>query len=315
MKHAIILHNPVTSSSKADELDVFSQAEFIETTLAESGISSQRLAFDLNNIELSQILNNSTISIVFNLVETINESGQYSFIVPGMLELMKVPYSGSGAEAIFLTTNKIICKTLLIFNKINTPDWASSPTEVEENRLYIIKPISEDGSLGIDDNLVIQGNMITSIPAGYFAEEYIDGREFNISVIAASDGFEVLPPAEMCFSNDYYTEKPKILGYKAKWDETSMEYQNTTRSFRFEDRDKDLIAKLKEISAKCWKIFDLKGYARIDVRVGRDGIPMVIEINANPCIAPDSGFVAACQMAGLSNAEIIKRIIDDAKSN
>ena len=315
MKRAIILHNPVSSSSKADESDVFNQAELIETALVQLGYSSERLAFNLNNIELSQILNSSTISIVFNLVETINESGQYSFIVPGMLELMKVPYSGSGAEAIFLTTNKIICKTILTFNEINTPVWASSPTEVEGNRPYIIKPISEDGSLGIDDNLVIQGNMITSIPAGYFAEEYIDGREFNISVIAASDGFEVLPPAEMCFSNDYYNAKPKILGYKAKWDETSMEYQNTTRSFRFEDRDKDLIAKLKEISAKCWKIFDLKGYARIDVRVGSDGIPKVIEINANPCIAPDSGFVAASQIAGLSNAEIIKRIIDDAKSN
>lgn len=315
MKHAIILHNPVGSSSKADELDVFNQAELIETALDQLGYSSQRLAFNLNDIKLSKLLKSTTIAIVFNLVETINESGQYSFIVPGILELLKVPYSGSGAETIFLTTNKIICKTVLIFNKINTPVWATYPAEVEDKKLYIIKPISEDGSLGIDDDLIVQGNMITSIPSGYFAEEYIDGREFNISVIGGRDGFEVLPPAEMCFSNDYYTAKPKILGYKAKWDENSMEYQNTTRSFNFEQCDSELIAKLKEISANCWKIFNLKGYARIDVRVGSDGIPKVIEINANPCIAPDSGFVAASRIAGLSNAEIIKRIIDDAKSN
>jgi D-alanine-D-alanine ligase len=117
----------------------------------------------------------------------------------------------------------------------------------------------------------------------------------------------------MCFSEDYYETKPRILGYKAKWDESSMEYQNTKRTFKFEDIDSGLIAELREIAKKCWKVFDLRGYARVDVRVGTDHLPRIIEINANPCIAPDSGFVAACYEAGLTNTEIIKRIINDAK--
>ena len=313
MKLAIILHNPVNNVSKEDELDVLDQAILIETALAELGYCSQRAVFDINTSSLISLIKNNNVSVVFNLVETINESGRLSFVAPAMLELLKVPFTGSGAETIFMTTDKIVCKTILSFNKINTPFWAKHLAEVDPEKYYIIKPISEDGSVGIDDALVVPGNELKEIPDGYFAEEYIHGREFNISIIGGKEGCFVLPPAEMCFLNEFYETKPRILGYKAKWDETSMEYQNTTRTFSFEDVDADLIAELKEIAGKCWKIFGLKGYARVDIRVGIDNLPKVIEINANPCIAPDSGFVAACNEAGLDNTEIIKRIIEDGK--
>ncbi len=315
MKHAIILHNPVTNSSKEDELDVLNQAIFIETALKQLGYSSQRAVFDLNTNDLISLIKKSEASVVFNLVETINESGRLSFAAPAMLELFKVPFTGSDAAAIFMTTDKIVCKTILSFNKIDTPLWAKYLSKIDPEKDYIVKPISEDGSVGIDDALVIPGNEIKEIPKGYFAEEYIHGREFNISIIGGKNKYQVLPPAEMCFSNDYYETKPRILGYKAKWDETSMEYQNTTRSFQFKDVDAELIAELKDVVGKCWEIFGLSGYARVDLRVGTDNKPKVIEINANPCIAPNSGFVAACNEGGLTYTDIIKRIIADTNQN
>ena len=313
MKQALILHNPVNNTSKEDELDVLNQAELIESTLKILGYSSQRIAFDLNSSILADTVANNKVSVVFNLVETINESGRLSFVAPALLELFRVPFTGSGTEAIFTTTDKIICKTILSFNKIKTPHWAKNLADIDPEKYYITKPISEDGSVGIDDTLIVQGKAITNIPNGFFSEEYIHGREFNISVIGGNEAIQVLPPAEMCFLNDYYETNPRILGYKAKWDETSMEYQNTIRSFQIKETDAELIEKLKEIAAECWKIFGLRGYARVDVRVGSDNLPQVIEINANPCIAPDSGFIAACQEAGLSNTEVIGRIIEDAK--
>ena len=315
MKHAIILHNPVSNSSKEDELDVLIQAELVSETLKYLGYSSQKMEFTLNDNSLVKYLKDNPVSIIFNLVETIGDSGRYSFVTPAILELLKVPFTGSGAEAIFLTTDKIVCKTMLIFNKINTPAWARDLAEVDPRVSYMIKPIAEDGSVGIDDVQLFRGKDLKVIPEGYFAEAYIHGREFNISIIAEDEAFQVLPPAEMCFSNDFYENRPRILGYKAKWDEHSMEYQNTTRSFRYDEADIKLFSKLKKIAGRCWKIFGLRGYARVDVRVGNDGIPQVIEVNANPCIAPDSGFVAACHEAGLENIEIIKRIIQDAKQH
>jgi len=313
MKHALILHNPVSENSRDDELDVLNQAELIEDALIQLGYTSERMAFGLNYNKLGKLLKDKSISVVFNLVETIGNAGRLSFIAPAILELTGVPFSGSGAETIFITTDKVICKKILTFNAINTPDWTRKITEIKPEMIYIPKPISEDGSVGIDDILTIRGNEVKEIPQGYFLEEYIHGREFNISVIGGENRIQVLPPAEMCFEDNYFETKPHILGYKAKWDEASMEYKNTTRSFQFDNSDVSLIETLIKISVRCWEIFGLRGYARIDFRIGNDGIPWVIEINANPCIAPDSGFVAACHEAKMENVEIIKRIIEDAK--
>ena len=309
MKNILILHNPVNDTSKEDELDVLEQAELIENALTELGHNSQRAAFNLNSNNLSLTIQDQSIDMVFNLVETINESGKFSFVAPALLELCGIPFSGSGAEAVLLTTDKVLCKTLLRFHHINTPDWTKVLEDLNPEKYYIVKPVNEDGSVGIADDIIIQGKKIKDISKGFFAEEYIHGREFNISVIGGKSGYVVMPPAEMCFSEEFYETKPRILGYKAKWDESSPEYLNTTRSFQFEDTDNELISKLKEISGKCWEIFGLNGYARVDIRVGGDNIPQVIEINANPCLAPESGFIAACEKFGLTKTEIINRII------
>lgn len=312
MKHSIILHNPVGSDSKEDEMDVLNQAELIEKALSLLGYSSERMEFSLNILDLMNKIKAKHPDIVFNLVETVNNTGRLSFIAPAMLESIGLIFTGSGTEAIFTTTDKVICKTILRSNKIETPDWAKDLFDLNPEKIYLTKPIAEDGSVGIDENLLLRGNQIKAIPKKSFAEAYIHGREFNISVIGGKAGLMVLPPAEMCFNN--YTEsKPRILGYKAKWEENSFEYKNTTRSFNFDEQDFLLLEGLRVIAEKCWQIFGLRGYARVDVRVGNDNIPKVIEINANPCIAPDSGFIAACKEAGLTVTEAIKRIIEDAE--
>lgn len=314
MRRALILHNSISASSNKDELDVFDQAELIESALKELGYQSQRFEFNIHTNELAEVIKNGDLSVVFNLVESINDSGRMSFVAPALLELFSIPFTGSNAQAIYTTTDKVICKTILRMNNIATPAWAKCLEEIDPKKIYLSKPISEDGSVGIDDALVIPGSEITMIPHGSFVEEYIDGREFNISILGGENGYIVLPPAEMCFLSQYYETNPRILGYKAKWDENSIEYLNTSRNFNFEPKDNDLIEAIKGIAARCWELFGLRGYARVDLRVDKNNIPQVIEINANPCIAPDSGFIAACHKAGLTNKEIIRRIITDTKN-
>ncbi len=312
MRYAVILHNPVSGESGEDELDVLNQAQLIEEALNSLGYSSERIEFNLDIKGLMINLRAINPDIVFNLVETVNNTGRLSFIAPAVLESFGFRYTGSGSEAIFSTTDKLLCKTILRSHGIATPDWSTTTDEIADDKVYLTKPIAEDGSLGIEENNVLKGEQITLIPKDHFAEEYIPGREFNISLIDGKNGIKVLPPAEMCFNN-YPESKPRILGYKAKWKENSFEYKNTSRSFNFGKEDSLLLEELKVISQRCWKVFGLKGYARVDVRVGYDNIPKVIEINANPCIAPDSGFIAACKEAGLTEIEVIKRIIEDAE--
>ena len=188
---------------------------------------------------------------------------------------------------------------------------------ITTEKFYIAKPLWEDASVGINDNSIFKGNN-TAIPEEYqlkygkdfFIEEYIDGREFNLSILGGPEGVQVLPPAEILFQN-FPEGKPRIVGYEAKWDEYSFEYQNTPRTFEFGENDLPLLSKLEEIAYKCWDAFNLKGYARVDFRVDSNNQPYVLEVNANPCISPDSGFYAACQRAGLSFTQVIQRIISD----
>jgi len=123
----------------------------------------------------------------------------------------------------------------------------------------------------------------------------------------------VLPPAEIIFEG-FGADQPKIVDYRAKWDAASYEYHHTPRCFDFAADDAPLIDRLKALALSCWELFDLGGYARVDFRVDSAGRPWVLEINANPCIAPDAGFAAAIERAGLTYDQAVERIIGAART-
>ena len=141
----------------------------------------------------------------------------------------------------------------------------------------------------------------------YFAERFIDGREFNLSLL----GGKVLPPAEIDFSS-FPAGKPRIVGQQAKWEQDSFEYQQTPRIFDFASHDQPLLDRLRRDARQCWKVFDLNGFARVDFRVDQDGQPWILEVNVNPCLSPDAGFAAALQRAGIDFETAIQQILDDA---
>jgi len=145
----------------------------------------------------------------------------------------------------------------------------------------------------------------------FFIEEFISGREFNVSVLGGEMGPQVMPLAEMTF-RDYPAGKPRIVGYEAKWKEGTFEYENTERTFDYSPSDNKMRRKMKSMALKCWDIFGLKGYARVDFRVDENNEPFVLEINSNPCMSRDAGLFASCEKAGLSYVEMVQRIIYDA---
>jgi D-alanine-D-alanine ligase len=181
----------------------------------------------------------------------------------------------------------------------------------------MVKPSREDASVGINDENVFYGSEPEILDRfrdrwgeHFFIEEFISGREFNLSVMGGPAGPEVLPPAEMLY-RDYPAGKPNIMGYAAKWDENTFEYLNTMRTFDFPESDTPLLEQLKEISKQCWMAFKLRGFARVDFRIDRNNHPYVLEINANPCISPDSGFYNAALRKGYTFPQVIERIVND----
>ena len=319
-----ILYNDVSSTSSADDLDVLAQVNYVADTLKNLRHEPVAVPVTLNLSQVVDSLRKLQPGLVFNLVESIAGSEKFLHFVPALLDYLKIPYSGNGTHALYLTTNKIFTKQKLQSANLPTPPWQTLD-EVIVNGIsfqppYIIKPVSDDASVGISsDSVIFSADNLVEIleqnSARYgecFAEAYIAGREFNLSLLANASQPEVLPPAEIRFIN-FPAARPQIVDYKAKWEEESFEYRNTVRSFDFDHADKPLLAKLSAIALRCWEVFGLCGYARVDFRVDEQNNIWILEINANPCISPDSGFVAAAQKAGIEFEQVVARIIQDAK--
>ncbi|HQA75627.1 MAG TPA: ATP-grasp domain-containing protein [Salinivirgaceae bacterium] len=311
-----ILYNKVSENAADDESDVLDQVELVENNLIKLGHVVEHIQITLDMQSVKNELVDGNYDAVFNLTESIDNHGELITFGPALVDVLKIPYSGSSYEAIFLTTNKPVTKILLERYGILTPQIITPQNinTIDVNKRYIIKPIWEDGSLFLDEDCVVYGKELIErmkeIDFRYFfVEQYIDGREFNISILTRlSEEPQALKPAEIVFKN-YSGNKPKIVGYSAKWEVESFEYKNTIREFP--TLSKTLHNKLNKICVDCWKLFKLKGYARVDIRLDKNENPYVIEINANPCISPDSGFVAALKESGITETEAIERIIKD----
>jgi D-alanine-D-alanine ligase len=317
MKRVVILINALSPVPTPDEEDVLVQAESVEEALYELGYESQRIFVSLNLEKAAKELRAAQPDFVFNLFESVENTGKFIYFAPVLLEHLKIPYSGSDSERIYITSNKVLTKKFLSEAGLPTAQWTDNPKELKKEITYIAKPVWEDASVGITNECIMKGEpeiveaflkKFNNRP--YFFEEYIDGREFNISVLGGNKGPEVLPAAEMMFNN-YPPEKPKIMGYEAKWDEDTFEYHNTMRRFGVEEEEPELAAKLRQICIDCWNLMKLKGYVRVDIRVDAAGNPKILEINANPCISPDAGFFVASERAGYSYKQMIERILED----
>ena len=186
---------------------------------------------------------------------------------------------------------------------------------------WIIKGVWDQGSRGMDDDAVLADVDLAEVrkrlaeraarSAGpCFAEQFIEGREFNLSVLAGPSGPEVLPPAEIDFSA-FPPAKPRIVGHRAKWQADSFEYSHTPRRFDFAPSDGPLLEQLRRLAEECWTLFGLRGWVRVDFRVDAAGQPWILEINANPCLTPDAGFAAALEQASIPFDRAIQRILDD----
>jgi len=321
--NVVILHDQVPEGASEDEQDTLVQCDAVFDALTALGHMPVLLCFTLNCEESIRGLRAVKPELVFNLVESVCGQGQLIHTAPAILDFLRLPYTGSRTEAIFLSSNKLLAKRILASSGIATPEWVppedTRATAVPEGRTYIIKSIWEHASKGLNEHSLVRcekgGSLVDTlrqrleeIGGDCFAEAYIEGREFNLSLLEDGDGPVVLPAAEIRFL-DYPEGKHAIVDYRAKWEKESFEYRHTIRSFEFPSGDVPLLKELGRIARRCWETFGLRGYARVDFRVDKTGTPWVLEINTNPCIAPDAGFMAAAGRAGLGFTEVVDRII------
>ncbi|MCB9653962.1 MAG: D-alanine--D-alanine ligase [Deltaproteobacteria bacterium] len=287
--------------------------------------------------------------LVFNLVESTGGYGAMIQVIPSLLEALSIPYTGASMEALGVTSNKVVAKRRLRSAGLRTAPWISASdavtaveavttstaramtwndrvdlaveaSDVAVDGRWILKPVWEHASVGLDASAVVEGRGLEHVRGmlheralrlGHrlFAERFIEGREINIALLDGPNGVSVLPPAEICFL-DFSADRPRIVDYRAKWVEDSFEYIHTPRSFTFSaDDESSWLAEARWMAQKAWTEFGLSGYARVDFRVDDRQQPWILEINTNPCLSPDAGFAAALARAGIDFSRAVGRIV------
>lgn len=323
--HVAVVREDVPGVASPDALDTVRQARSVSQSLALCGWRASQHVFGRDPSVLEAELAQIRPDVVFNLVESWSGLASMACVAPALFRKAKLAFTGADEGSMALSGDKALARRLLHAAGLPVPSGAT----MEELRrgvfpgasTYIIKARFEDASLGLGPDCVVAARQPQELLAAMqglasrmggdcVAEGYVRGREFNVALLAeAGGGVCVLPVAEMVF--DPGLTGPAILHYAAKWEQESADYAASVRSFDLAGEE-DLASNMRRIALSCWELFGLAGYARIDFRVGEDGLPCVIDVNPNPCITPDAGFAAAALRANLDHADVVRSIVLDA---
>jgi len=278
-------------------------------------------AYSPDSAQLLRALRDSGADVAFNLVESVLGQGDLAGVAAAVLARLRVPFTGASAAALACAADKCFAKRLLRSADLPTPDWSEPPqwNGFSADATYVVKSIDEDASIGLDDGAIVGASEVRERAAAcaakyggrWFAEVYCPGREFNLSLIETNCVARALPIAETRFEG-WSPDRPRIVGYAAKWDDASPDCTGTPRAFGIERESPLLAASLCELALSAWRIMSLRGYARVDFRLDSTGSPTILEINPNPCLEPHAGFAAAAAEAGIGYSELIEHILQEA---
>ncbi|HEY3928329.1 MAG TPA: D-alanine--D-alanine ligase [Candidatus Koribacter sp.] len=262
--------------------------------------------------------------LIFNLTESYAGDDTKEMHVTAFLDLLDIPYTGAGPHAHILAQDKSIAKKMFAFYGVQSPYFATA----YRGRLdhshdiafpLIVKPTSEDGSIGIDAAAVVNSvkelmerlsYIQTEFDSPALIEEYIEGREIYAALLGSYDDTRALPLVELDLSK-LPKGMPKIASQDVKFEKDTEAYK-VTKSAIADDLDEELAAKLNETAIKAYRAVKLRDYGRIDMRVSSKGEVYVIEANPNPWLSSGQEFAMAAKKSGLSYTQMIGEIVEMA---
>ena len=258
---------------------------------------------------------------IFNLIECFADDRRYEAHVAGLLELLQIPYSGSGPECLGLCRNKYVTKRLLTPHKIKYPKSIVVSRGIKRFSLkqlrfpLFVKPLNQEGSDGItqssfsenEDACRVRVQFIhDNLRAAALVEEYIDGREIYASIIGTRR-LQCLPLREMTFS-DFPDNRPKFATFKAKWDDPFRKKWGIKNSFA-NPLPENVEKQIHRISKTAYRALGLRGYGRLDLRITDSGDIYVLEVNPNPSLAKSDELASSAKRAGIPYDMLIQKII------
>lgn len=323
MRVAIVYNKPSPSRYDAvgeekEVLSVLHAVSAVHRALLELDHDSIIVPLELPLQQARRNLSFLNADLAFNLFEGFCGSPETEALIPEILSDLGIPYTGCPGIMLRLALDKAKVKVLLKAEGILTPDFQLlTPQTLDMFRLNypcIVKPRGEDASHGITRESVVStvsslekqvAVISNTYSEGAMVEEFIDGREFNATVWDNSR-YTTLPVSEIAYSLP--VELPRILTFASKWEPDSLYFQGT-RAICPAEIEAEVQKCLSDTAMAAYNLLGGQGYARVDMRLNKEGQPIVIEVNPNPDISPESGAVRQVTAAGMSYAQFIDEII------
>jgi len=325
----VILYNLFERLQKGEEKDILAEGAIIEEIQAvENAVRSlghESIVMAVRE-EISPIihwLKEYEPDVVFNLCESVYGNSCWEMNIPALLDLFRIPYTGSPPLTLGLCQDKGKVKDILQSHGILTPRYKIFERAVGpvKGNIFpiIVKPLHEDGSLGITRESVVFDDETLSKQIRYIIEQYqqpalveefVDGRELNVGLMETNGSVGILPISEIDYT-EFPKGIPKICGYEAKWVVESAEFQKT-KPVCPASLEWLMEKKVGQIASRVFKLFECRDYARVDIRIDREGKIYVLEVNPNPDISPQSGMARALKVQGTTYTGFVGNLIERA---
>jgi len=308
--------------------DLFAEWDDIHTIRAvETALASRhRVTLVEADLEAFDAYRRLRPDLVFNIAEGLNGSSREAQI-PAILDMLGVPYTGSDPVTLGICLDKRRSKEILAHHRIPTPRFAvvNALMDIPSHLRYplMVKPILEGSSKGVTDRALVKNRrelvrqlewVLTTYRQPALVEEFLPGREFTVALVGNGSSLRVLPLVEINFDTLPAGVNP-IYSYEAKWlwDREEAPLQIFTCPAGVEPL---LQRQIEDICRRAFTALGCQDWCRIDVRLDRNGLPQIIELNPLPGILPrpeqNSCFPKAARAAGLGYDDLILTVVDAA---
>ena len=311
MKVALMFDGISALGASADQI-IVETVETVERILREDGHEVVRFPITMDGRWIER-MRRGRFDLAFNLCEGIDGVAAYEPPVISILELLGVPYTGSSSWTTSVCLRKHLVNGMLAASGLPVPRWGLVRRGDPLPTIgfpAICKPAAEDASIGIEQRSVVRSlkalaervDVMHERWEEVIVQRYIEGREVNVGIV----GRTVLPVSEIRFDG-----LPKgmwrIVSYRSKWEVGSDEDLGAVPQCPAELEESQRV-EIERIALAAWRAVSGEGYGRVDMRIDRAGRPWILEVNANPDLAPDAGLARMSRVAGRDYPELVRDV-------
>jgi D-alanine-D-alanine ligase len=330
LERITVVYNREDEAAAVDASSVADAARAVAGALVLSGYLTDlfRLGGTDDVFEVIEALRHAKPDLVFNLCEAMAGNARNEPTWVGLLDLFGIPYTGADLLGLASCLYKHRAKDILIGRGVSTPparllerDTLADPALDGLDYPWFVKLVHEDASVMPTEANVVRtaaelraraGELIEHHRQPVLAERYVEGREINVTLVGNGSSLEVLPLHEIDFAA-MPADRPRIVSYAAKWDESHVDYEGT-KPVPLRDASPAFVAAVERTARDAWHALGLRDYGRVDLRIDAAGTPWVIDVNPNCDLSPDAGVARSARAAGWDYSRLIDTIARTAWS-